>query len=85
MVHVEIMVDDFIPNSRDVSPGNLRLIATKFLGEIFCSLSEMISNERSTALVVLRSDTNASKDMFATNVWMASSSSRIWKTYVLSL
>ena len=81
MVHIEIVVDDLIPDSRYVPPRDIRLSLTKFLREIFW----MISNERSTAFVVLRSATNSSNDMFATNVCIASSSSRICKMYVLSL
>src|SRR3989344_8271537 len=46
--------------------------------------SPIISSDRSTALVVLRSDTNASKDVSATNAPIESISSRMCKTYALS-
>src|SRR3989344_7508088 len=53
--------------------------------ERFLAASPIISSERSTAFDVFKSDTNSSKDVSETNCSIASISSRICNTYVLSL
>src|SRR3990167_905916 len=53
--------------------------------ERFLAASPIISKDRSTAFVVFKSDTNSSNDVPATNFSIASISSRICNTYVLSL
>src|SRR3989344_1609267 len=67
--------------SRQGIPGSFSQNAS----ERCVAASPMISSERSTAFVVFKSATNSSKDVLATNCSIASISSRICNTYVLSL